>query len=213
MALDYAKGQARADWIWNGEYMPAVEGAIWTPETLALAWQRGQRADLNEITRVVVGVDPSGGGDDVGIVVAALMRSGNAIVLADMTCKASSPLAWASQVGRACQQFKADCVVAEANFGGDMVSSTLKTGGVTTRTKLVTASRGKAVRAEPIAALYEAGKVDHREPFPLLEAEMTLTSPAGYQGDQSPNRMDALVWALTELMMGATQAQVGKVRT
>lgn len=199
--LDYAKDKARADWIWDGEYMPSVEGAIWQRDTLDAAWLAGQRADLSTMTRVVVGVDPSGGGDDVGIVVAGLMGD-RAIVLADMTCKATSPLAWATQVGKACQIFGADCVVAETNYGGDMVKSTLRTGGVTARVKMVTASRGKAVRAEPIAALYDANRIMHREPFPLMEAEMTLTTPAGYQGPKSPNRLDALVWALTDLMLG-----------
>jgi hypothetical protein len=211
MALDYVKGRARADWIWDGEYMPAIEGAIWTAETLAAAYLRGQRVDTSRMSRVVVGVDPSGGGDDVGIVVAGKIGD-RAVVLADMTCRASSPLAWATQVGRACSMFNADCVVAEANYGGDMVKSTLAIGGVTTRVKMVTASRGKSVRAEPIAALYDAGRVDHKDAFLPLEAEMTLTSPAGYQGDKSPNRMDALVWALTELMIGANEAQIGRTR-
>ena len=201
--LDYAKGHARAEWIWGGEYMPSIEGAIWNRETLDQAWRLGQRADLSQMTRVVVGVDPSGGGDDVGIVVAGLLGE-KAIVLADMTCKATSPLAWATQVGKACQIFNADCVVAESNYGGDMVKSTLRTGNVTARVKMVVATKGKQVRAEPIAALYDADRVLHREPFALMEAEMTLTTPAGYQGSKSPNRMDALVWALTDLMLGPT---------
>jgi hypothetical protein len=199
--LDYAKGHARAEWIWGGEYMPSIEGAIWNRETLDQAWRLGQRADLSQMTRVVVGVDPSGGGDDVGIVVAGQLGD-KAIVLADMTCKATSPLAWATQVGKACQIFNADCVVAESNYGGDMVKSTLRTGNVTARVKMVVATKGKQVRAEPIAALYDADRVLHREPFALMEAEMTLTTPAGYQGSKSPNRMDALVWAITELMLG-----------
>jgi hypothetical protein len=201
--LDYAKGRARADWIWGGEYMPSIDNAIWQRETLDQAWRVGQRADMSQLTRVVVGVDPSGGGDDVGIVVAGLIGD-KAIVLADMTCKATSPLAWATQVGKACQIFQADCVVAESNYGGDMVKSTLRTGGVTARVKMVVASRGKSVRAEPIAALYDANRVVHREAFPQMEEEMTMTTPAGYQGSKSPNRMDALVWALTDLMLGPT---------
>lgn len=200
MALDFRKDKARARWIWEGEYMPSVANAIWSRECLDAAWRAGQVFDMGAITRVVVGVDPSGGGDDVGIVVVG--KAGDlAIVLADCTVPATSPLAWATAVGRACQTWKADCVVAEANYGGDMVASTLASGGVKTRVRMVVATRGKAVRAEPVAALYEQGNVLHREAFPLMEAEMTLTSPGGYEGDGSPNRMDALVWAVTELML------------
>ncbi|MNE92242.1 hypothetical protein D3C80_1899440 [compost metagenome] len=80
-----------------------------------------------------------------------------------------------------------------------MVESTLRAGGVKARVVMVTASRGKQVRAEPVAALYDQKRIRHREPFPLMEAEMLMTTPAGYQGELSPNRMDALVWAVTEL--------------
>jgi phage terminase large subunit-like protein len=90
-------------------------------------------------------------------------------------------------------------VVAEKNFGGDMVESTLRAGNVKARVVLVTASRGKQVRAEPVAALYDQGRIRHKAQFPLMEAEMLMTTPAGYQGEESPNRMDALVWAITEL--------------
>ena len=205
MADDLRKGAARAAWIWGGEYMPSIQGAIWTAETLLECTRKGKAADLSGITRIVVGVDPSGGGDDVGIVVAGLIGN-RAIVLEDATCPASSPLAWAGAVGRACDKWRADCVVAEANYGGDMVRSTLQSGGVTARVKMVTATRGKAVRAEPVAALYEQDRVWHREPFVKMEAEMTLTTPAGYQGASSPNRMDALVWCITDLIVSAREA-------
>jgi len=206
--LDFKKDKPRARWIWEGDYMPSAENAIWSRDILDAAWRGGKDVSLKDLTRIVVAVDPSGGGDDVGIVVAGKMGD-QVVVLADCTVPATNPLRWATAVGQACATWKADCVVAEANFGGDMVKSTIASGGVTARVQMVTASRGKAVRAEPVAALYEKGKVLHREPFPLLEAEMTLTTPQGYQGDGSPNRMDALVWAVTELAINNTVTTFG----
>ena len=198
MALDRKKDPLRAGWIWDGKYMPSVQGAIWNREGLDEAWREGRKAPEGSWGRVVVGVDPSGGGDDVGIVAVAEYGEG-AIVLEDATCPATSPMAWATAVAKCVDRWKADCVVAEKNFGGDMVESTLRAGGVRTRVVMVSASRGKSVRAEPVAALYDQSRIRHREQFPLMEAEMLSTTPAGYQGEASPNRMDALVWAVSEL--------------
>ena len=205
MALSFAKDKLRAIWIWLGGYMPAVQGAIWNRDGLDRAWHMGRLAE-DGWGRVVVGVDPSGGGDDVGIVVAAEYGDG-AIVLEDATCPASSPLAWATAVAKAADRWKADCVVAEKNFGGDMVESTLRSAGVKTRVVMVTASRGKHVRAEPVAALYDQDLIRHREQFPLMEAELLMTTPGGYQGEESPNRLDALVWAVTALKLAAIPPQ------
>lgn len=200
MELDFLKDKLRAAWIWLGAYMPSVQGSIWNREGLDEAWREGRHASQSDWGRVVVGVDPSGGGDDVGIVVAAEYGEG-AIILEDATCPATSPMAWATMVAKCVDRWKADCVVAEKNFGGDMVESTLLAGGVSARVVMVSASRGKQVRAEPVAALYDQKRIRHREQFPLMEAEMLMTTPAGYQGDLSPNRMDALVWAITELKL------------
>lgn len=200
MALDYAKDHARAEWIWKGAYRPSVQGAIWSRETLNRAWQSGRNI-TGGWGRTVVGVDPSGGGDEVGIVPVADMGD-DAIVLEDATCPASSPHAWATEVAKCCERWNADCVVVEKNFGGDMVVSTLRAAGVNVRIVTVHASRGKHVRAEPVAGLYDQGRVKHHAQFPLMEAEMLRTTPAGYTGSTSPNRMDALVWAITELKLG-----------
>lgn len=199
MDLDRQKDKRRAAWIWDGAYRPSVEGAIWSRDTLDRAWQRGRFIESGW-GRVVVGVDPSGGGDDVGIVAVATLGDG-AIVLEDATCPATSPFAWATEVAKCVERWGADCVVAEKNFGGDMVESTLRSGNVQTRVEMVSASRGKHVRAEPIAGFYDQGRIRHRAQFPLMEAEMLATTPAGYTGDDSPNRMDALVWAITELKL------------
>lgn len=201
MELDFLKDRLRAAWIWLGAYMPSVQGAIWTRDGLDSAWQSGRFIEEGW-GRVVVGVDPSGGGDDVGIVVVAEYGDG-AIVLEDATCPASSPHAWATAVAKCVERWDADCVVAEKNFGGEMVGSTLLAANVNTRVVLVHASRGKHVRAEPIAAFYDQGRIRHQAQFTLMEAEMLMTTPAGYQGDASPNRMDALVWAVSELKLGA----------
>jgi len=198
MALDYSKDHLRAVWIWEGGYMPSVTGAIWNREGLDRAWMAGRMA--NDWGRVVVGVDPSGGGDDVGIVAVAEYADG-AIVLEDATCPATSPHAWAVAVAKCAERWGADCIVAEKNFGGDMVESNLRSANITARVVLVHASRGKQVRAEPVAGLYDQGRVRHKSQFPLMEAEMLSTTPAGYQGEASPNRMDALVWAITELKL------------
>lgn len=199
METDFQKDRLRALWIWEGGYMPSVQGAIWTRDGLDKAWQMGRLAD-GGWGRVVVAVDPSGGGDDVGIVAIAEYGDGG-IVLEDATCPATSPMAWATEVAKCVDRWGADCVVAEKNFGGDMVESTLQAANVKARVVMVTASRGKHVRAEPVAALYDQGRIRHLDQFPLMEAEMLMTTPAGYQGEESPNRMDALVWGATELLL------------
>jgi phage terminase large subunit-like protein len=158
--------------------------------------------------RVVVAVDPSGtngedDGDSVGIVVAGKGVDGKAYVLADRTCS-FSPDRWGRQAVAAYHEFKADRVVAEKNFGGDMVRFVIQTADRRAAYKDVTASRGKVVRAEPIAALYEQGKVKHVGAFPEMEDQMCAFTGTGYVGEGSPDRVDALVWALTELMLGVS---------
>jgi len=202
MAKDREKDPGRAKWIWDGAYRPSVQGAIWTRDTLDRAWHAGRYVE-GGWGRVVVGVDPSGGGDDVGIVVAALYGDG-AIVLEDATCPATSPFAWATQVAKCIERWNADCVVAETNFGGDMVESNLRAAGIKVRIVESHAYRGKHVRAEPVAGLYDQNLIRHRSQFPAMEAEMLETTPDGYQGAASPNRMDALVWALTHLLIKRT---------
>nr|WP_250893750.1 hypothetical protein [Croceibacterium selenioxidans] len=158
---------------------------------------------MPDLQRVVVAVDPSGtkgngGGDDIGIVAAGKGRDGRFYVLEDASCNLS-PDGWARQVARTYDKWSADRVVAEANFGGAMIESVLRTAAPHLPIKMVTASRGKVVRAEPIAALYEQGKVSHVGEFGLLESQMCFMTGAGFKGEGSPDRVDALVWALTEL--------------
>jgi predicted phage terminase large subunit-like protein len=158
------------------------------------------------IRRIVVGVDPavtSGeSADDTGIVVAARARDDEFYVLEDLTCHLS-PDGWARRVGYAYYRWQADRIVAEANNGGELVSTVLATVDKSLPVKLVHAARGKQTRAEPVAALYEQGKVHHVGGFPALEDEMTTWIPG--EGS-SPDRVDALVWAITELVGGAAAA-------
>lgn len=157
-------------------------------------------------TRVVVAVDPpaSAHGDACGIVVAALGQDGIARVLADCSVEAASPETWARAVASAAQSWNADRVVAEANQGGAMVEAVLRAADCAMPVRLVHASRGKIARAEPIAALYEAGKVRHLGLLARLEDELCgMMAGGAYHGPtRSPDRADALVWALHELMLG-----------
>ena len=186
----------------DGEYQEDIDGALWTIERFEA--HRRRNGDHPDLVRVAVAIDPSGtsgdSGDAVGIVVAGLGSDGRGYVLEDLTCRVS-PEAWARRAVGAYHRHRADCLLAERNFGGDMVRAVLRAVDATVPIRTVTASRGKAVRAEPIAALYEQGRVAHvGDGLSELEDEMLSFSTSGYQGAGSPNRADALVWALTWLM-------------
>jgi phage terminase large subunit-like protein len=189
----------------GGELLQDVEGAKWT--TALIEASRVTLADVPPLKRIVVGVDPqgqSGIGSATGIVAAGIGRPEGADVdhgyVLDDGSGDYTPNGWARRVLSVYGERKGDRIVAEVNFGGAMVESTIKTVDRNAPVKMVSASRGKLVRAEPIAALYEQKRVHHVGGFPELEDEMT-----GYDGNgPSPNRMDALVWALTDLLGGAT---------
>lgn len=157
--------------------------------------------DLPDFIRVVVGVDPSGsvGGDEIGIIVAGSYFDDKGeikyMVLDDYSLH-GTPGQWAAEVSAAYHRWMADCVVAEKNFGGDMVESTIKNADKAINIKLITSSRGKVIRAEPISAMYERHEVTHRTPFTSLEDEMCTYDP---ELSASPNHMDAGVFALAEL--------------
>ncbi len=161
-----------------------------------------------QMVRVVVAVDPSGSGDvdnadndAIGIVVCGLGTDGNAYVMDDCTVKAG-PATWGRIATSAFDRHAADVVVGEINYGGAMVNAVIQAARPRTNFKQVTASRGKSVRAEPFSALYEQGKIRHIGYFRELEEELEGFSTYGYTGDKSPNRADALIWALTELFPG-----------
>jgi phage terminase large subunit-like protein len=190
----------------DGELIEDIAGALWTRDLLED--RREQVAP--ELKRVVIGVDPpvSAHGDACGIVAVGLGRDDKAYVLADHSVKGASPEGWARAVASAVEAWGADRVVAEDNQGGNMVESTLRAADLAMPVKRVHASRGKSARAEPVAALYEAGRAFHVGGFPELEDEMCgLVVGGGYEGPgRSPDRADALVWAMTELMLGKVRA-------
>lgn len=192
----------------EGEWSEDTEGALWTLEGL----DAGRVADgrVPDLVRIVVAVDPSGthgksteevsAGDDIGIIVAGLGVDGQWYVLADYSCNLS-PSGWAKRVVKAYTDWQADRVVAEINFGGAMVKAVIKAADPNIPVKELRAAstRGKVVRAEPISALYEEGKVHHAGTFPDLEDQMCAMTSKGFIGEGSPDRADALVWAITEL--------------
>ncbi|MFM5954298.1 MAG: DNA-packaging protein [Novosphingobium sp.] len=186
----------------DGELIEDLPGALWTRALLETC---REPAPTSPLLRTVVAVDPpaSASGDTCGIVVCALGEDGIARVLADCSAEKASPEKWARAVANAADKWRADRVVAEANQGGAMVASVLRAADVALPLKLVHASKGKVARAEPVAALYEAGRVRHAGQFPALEDQLCgLIAGGGYEGPgRSPDRADACVWALTELVL------------
>lgn len=206
-----------------GEWASEVHGALWAledrkaPDGKTMPGIDTLRvAKAPELRRIVVAVDPSGtrgdgGGDDIGIIVAGLGVDGDTYILEDATCQ-MSPEGWGRRAVERYDRYEADRIVGERNYGGDMVRFTVATANKKAAFKEVVASRGKAVRAEPISALYEQGRVHHVGDFPDLEDQMCNFTAAGYLGDGSPDRADALVWALTELMLeGSTYSWAGAI--
>jgi phage terminase large subunit-like protein len=193
-----ARQELDADWVLD------VEGALFT---LALIHAQPAPADL---VRVVVAVDPSGGSDDAadeqGIIVAGRGADGRGYILADRSCRLS-PAGWGRRAVQAAIDYAADAIVVERNYGGDMaeavVTGAARSLDTTVTVKMVTASRGKRLRAEPVAALYEQGKVSHCGTFAELEAQMCSWTP---ESGTSPDRLDALVWSLTDLMVKEQRA-------
>lgn len=187
----------------GGELLEDIEGSLWTRTMLEGA--RETRSPC-EYRRVVVAVDPpaSAHGDECGIIVVALGEDGIGRVLADCSATGAAPAEWAKRVAEAAREWKADRVVAEANQGGAMVESVLRAADQSLPIRLVHASRGKVARAEPVAALYAAGRVRHVGMFARLEDQMCgLLIGGNYAGPgRSPDRADALVWGLSELMLG-----------
>jgi len=183
------------------ELLEDIAGALWTTAMIEPHRVKG----APDLQRIVVAVDPSGTagkgkdkGDEIGIVVAGKSFDGRYYVLQDGSCQLS-PDGWARRVAELYAHWNADRVVAEKNFGGAMVESVMRTANKDLPVKLVTASRGKIARAEPIAALYEQSKVSHVGHFDTLEDQLCAMTPGGFVGEGSPDRADALVWALTEL--------------
>lgn len=190
----------------NAEVLDDVPGALWTRELIDKS--RKRKGDkLPDMSRVVVAIDPaakskdnasSDNTADTGIVVCGLGVDGRGYVLDDQTC-ALSPTGWAKRAIAAFDIWSADAIIVETNQGGDMVREVIRAVRDTVPIVEVHASRGKVTRAEPISALYEQGRISHVGALPDLEDQMVLFTPSGIAGETTGDRVDALVWALTQL--------------
>ncbi len=175
--------------------------ALWPRNVI----ERARLGAAPELRRVVIAVDPPASSgphaDACGIIAAGLGVDARAYVLADWPRERASPLAWARVCVAAYQKFEADRIVVEINQGGELVETVIRQIDPAVPVRAVRAMRGKWLRAEPVAALYEQGRVAHIGAFPELEDEMSDFGPDGLSGGASPDRVDALVWALTDLML------------
>lgn len=185
------------------EVLEEAAGALWSVELIDKCQTYAEDVDLDKLLRIVVAVDPAitsnNESDMTGIVVAGIDVNGHGIVLEDCT-EQLTPAGWAKKAIELYGKYGADRIVAERNQGGDMVRHTIETEDPSVPIRLVHASRGKYARAEPVAALYEQGKVKHLPGLDELEQQMVTWEPLGSMG--SPDRLDALVWAITDLMLG-----------
>jgi len=190
----------------DGVLVDAAEDALWTPAML----EAGRVEAAPDLDRIVVAVDPPvtghSGSDECGIVVVGAVTRGpvqdwRAYVLADASVRAASPASWAGAAIRAMEQWGAERLVAEVNQGGDLVEQVIRQVDPLVPFQSVHASRGKVARAEPVAALYEQGRVHHLRGLGVLEDQMCAMTARGFEGKGSPDRVDALVWALTDLIV------------
>ncbi len=191
----------------DAELLLDTPGALWTRAMIEAAYLKEAQAPM--LSRIVVAIDPPASSgenaDECGIIVAGLCEDGGPCILADLTSQGETPLGWATRAVSAARMHNADAIVAEVNNGGDMIEAVIRQVDPNIRVKSVRASRGKFTRAEPVAALYEQRRARHLGVFAKLEDQMCLMTPdfdrrtAGV----SPDRVDALVWAVTELCFNA----------
>ncbi|MEP5608233.1 MAG: terminase family protein, partial [Marinobacter alexandrii] len=188
----------------DGELIEDRPDALWSREGLEAC-----RVEVapEELSRVVIAIDPPvtarKTSDACGIVAAGLGSDGKAYILADRSRRQAKPMDWTEAAIGLWHGLKADCLIAEVNQGGDMVSEVIASADPSVPVKQVRATRGKFSRAEPVAMLYEQGKVHHVGPYPDLENEMADFGPGGLTNRRSPDRLDALVWAVSELMLSS----------
>ena len=203
----------------DGMLVEDLDGALWT--RMALDDHRIEADKIPHLSRIVVAVDPpvtgTKGSDECGIVVVGAFTEGpvqswRAVVLEDASVKGASPDQWARAAVAAMDRHKADRMVVEVNQGGDMVESVVRQVDPLVAFRKVNATKGKHLRAEPVAALYEQGRVSHVRGLGKLEEQMCQMTRNGYEGKYSPDRLDALVWALTDLILDASAIRRPQVR-
>lgn len=187
----------------DGEMIEERADALWSRQMI----EQVISSHIPELVRIVVAVDPpasSGKNSDAcGIVVAGVDANNIGHILADASMEQAKPHQWARRAVALYHQFEADVIIAEVNQGGEMVSAVIGAEDETVPVRPVRAKRGKYLRAEPVATLYEQGRVRHAARFPALEDEMCDFAPDGLSSGRSPDRLDAMVWALSELMLGS----------
>ncbi len=201
----------------EGEMILQTEGALWTWEMIEAA----RAMPARELDRIVVAVDPpvSSGenADTCGIIVAGAscrgeVRGWTAEVIADLSVQGLSPRGWAERVVRVFEDYNADLVVAEVNQGGNLVEDLVRGVAPLLPIRPMHATKGKPARAEPVAALYEQGRVRHGATFKALEDQMLAMTPGKYYGRGSPDRLDAMVWAISELLIAPTKWMNASIR-
>ncbi len=199
----------------HGRFSDDSEGALWSEETLAQNRRVGHELEpkIPDFQRVIIAIDPSGcsgpedlRSDEVGIMVGALGADGHGYLIEDLSGR-YKPEEWARIAASAFERHSADCIVAEKNFGGDMVRAVIHAENPDLPYKEVNASRGKIVRAEPISMLYDQNKIHHIGHFPELEDQLMGMLVSGYVGLKSPDRADSLVWLFTELFPKMTKKE------
>jgi predicted phage terminase large subunit-like protein len=197
----------------NAEVLDDIPGALWTRDNLDR--HRVAPGKLPSMQRVVVAIDPAAKSKEptdttaeTGIIVAGLGVDGRGYIIDDKTC-ALSPNGWARMAISCFDLYSADAIIAETNQGGEMVKQTLRSVRDTIPVREVHASRGKVVRAEPIAALYEQGRISHAGSLAKLEDQMVMFTAFGIEGKTTADRVDAAVWALTELFPQIVQVDKG----
>lgn len=192
--------------FFDGEFVPALDNQLWSYEQVANCYVF--EAKLPDMSRVLVAIDPSGcsgpedkRSDEVGIVVVGLGIDGVCYVLEDASGRygPGGPDGWGAKSISMYRKWQADCIIAESNFGGAMVVNTISTVDSNVPVREVTASRGKVQRAEPVSALYAKGLVKHLTQFEKLEEQLCNFSTGGYMGERSPDRADAMIWAVSDL--------------
>lgn len=191
--------------IWLGKYEPEALGAIWTRQVI----EDNRVPEFPSLERILVGIDPAVTNTEVsdmhGVSVCGMGADQNGYVLEDASLK-GSPHDWATRALTMYDKYEADAIVIEVNQGGDMVRHTLEAKRRGVRIIEVRATRGKHVRAEPISAMYATGRIHHVGTFPELEDQLCKFTAYGYEGDDSPDRAEAMIWCMTELFPKMTQA-------
>lgn len=201
---DLEHNRERYAHIWEGAYEPRAIGAIWDRATI----NEHRRAQAPDLERIVIAVDPAvsaeDGSNEHGIIVCAMGADKRGYVLEDASL-VGAPRQWADRAIAMYDLYEADAIVIEVNQGGDMVKHTLQSIRPGLPVIEVRATKGKHVRAEPISSLYSMGYISHVGTFETLEDQMCLMTAAGYNGEGSPDHVDALVWGMTELFPKMTR--------